>query len=68
MRWYVFQGLIMFGVISSNIHWHWTHNPYLAAICGWLLTYLATCALLGWRQREPQKPQAPAAGRSSAKF
>jgi hypothetical protein len=42
--WLVFQSLIIFAVVASNIHWHWTPNGYLAAILGaglaWLLTRL----------------------------
>jgi len=28
---YLLQGLIVFAVVGSNIHWQWTPNPYLAA-------------------------------------
>jgi hypothetical protein len=50
--WYVAQGAIVFAVIASNIHWHWTPNPYLAAGVGWLTAYFTTAALLGWRLPE----------------
>jgi hypothetical protein len=39
MLWSVFQVLVVFSVIASNIYWQWTPNPYLAAIIG------GTCAL-----------------------
>ena len=29
--WYLFQSLIIFAVMASNIHWQWTPNGYLAA-------------------------------------
>ena len=42
--WFLFQGSIIFAVVASNIHWHWTANGYLPAILGaglaWLLTRL----------------------------
>jgi hypothetical protein len=34
-----FQALIVFAVIASNIHWHWTPNPYLASELGVLLAW-----------------------------
>jgi hypothetical protein len=30
MWWYLFQSLIMFAVLASNIHWQWTPNGYVA--------------------------------------
>jgi len=30
--WYFLQGVVMFGVLASNIHFHWTPNHYLAAL------------------------------------
>jgi hypothetical protein len=35
--WLLLQSLMMFAVVASNIHWHWTPNGYLAGIgldCG----------------------------------
>ena len=29
--WYFLQGVVMFAVLASNIHFHWTPNHYLAA-------------------------------------
>jgi len=34
MGWYLFQGLIVFAVMASNIQWHWTPNGYLAGAIG----------------------------------
>ncbi len=28
------QMIVVFAVIASNIHWHWTPNTYLAAVIG----------------------------------
>ncbi|MGK7056891.1 hypothetical protein AB4853_10455 [Bradyrhizobium sp. 1050_B9_N1_2] len=42
MGWYLFQGLIVFGVVASNIHWHWTPNGYLASVIGAGLALIAT--------------------------
>jgi hypothetical protein len=43
--WYIFQGLIIFAVVASNIHWQWTPNPYAAGVCGYLAAYLLTAAV-----------------------
>jgi uncharacterized membrane protein YgaE (UPF0421/DUF939 family) len=32
--WWIFQGLIIFAVVASNIHWQWTPNPVLPALLG----------------------------------
>jgi ABC-type transport system involved in cytochrome c biogenesis permease subunit len=51
---YLFQSLIIFAVVASNIHWQWTPNGYLAAGLGIALAYvLARLALVinGWFQR-----------------
>jgi hypothetical protein len=40
--WYCFQGLIIFAVIASNIHWNWVHNTYAAAFIGYLSALAAT--------------------------
>jgi hypothetical protein len=42
---YTGQGVIIFAVVASNIHWHWTPNPYLASAAGVLAAYLATLAV-----------------------
>ena len=40
--WYLLQSSIMFAVMASNIHWHWTPNGYVPALLGIGLAYLAT--------------------------
>jgi len=47
MPWLIFQGLIIFAVVASNIHWHWTPNRYLAGGLGVLAAYLLT-RLVSW--------------------
>jgi hypothetical protein len=43
--WFAFQGLIVFAVVASNIHWNWTENGYLASVLGFLLALLLTVGL-----------------------
>ena len=43
---YLLQGLIVFAVVGSNIHWLWTPNPYLASGLGILLAWAVTCGSL----------------------
>jgi hypothetical protein len=43
---WIFQGLIIFAVIASNIAWQWTPNPYLAGLIGVGVAYLATRVIL----------------------
>ena len=46
--WFLIQSLIIFAVVgSSNIHWQWTPNGYLAGLIGVALAYGAT-VLLGY--------------------
>jgi hypothetical protein len=45
--WLLFQSLIIFAVIASNIHWQWTPNGYLAALLGWIAALLVTVGLNG---------------------
>jgi hypothetical protein len=40
--WFLIQSLIIFAVVASNIHWHWTPNGYLPAIMGGGLALIAT--------------------------
>ena len=40
--WFIIQSTIIFAVIASNIHWHWTPNPYLAGLIGAGLAYGVT--------------------------
>ena len=46
--WFLLQSSIIFAVVASNIHWHWTPNGYLAAMIGiglaWLITLCAGTA------------------------
>ena len=43
--WLIFQSLIIFAVVASNIHWQWTPNGYLASLLGFLLALLLTVGL-----------------------
>ena len=45
--WLLLQSLLIFAVVGSNIHWHWTPNPYLASILGILAALLVTAGLSG---------------------
>lgn len=45
MRWYLFQGSIVFAVVASNIHWQWTPNGYLASAIGMGVAFGVTAAL-----------------------
>ncbi|MGN8547831.1 hypothetical protein ACQPTN_24910 [Bradyrhizobium sp. 13971] len=42
--WFLFQSLVIFAVVASNIRWHWTPNGYLACLLGaglaWVLTQI----------------------------
>ena len=40
--WYAFQGSIMFAVMASNIHWHWSRNVYVAAFAAYIVAGWAT--------------------------
>lgn len=44
---YLIQSLVIFAVMASNIHWHWTPNGYLAGILGWIAALLLTVGLNG---------------------
>lgn len=46
MAWRVFQALVIFAVIASNIRWQWTPNTYLASLLGFAAAFTAT-ALVG---------------------
>jgi len=43
--WFLLQSLIIFAVVASNIHWHWTPNTYLASVLGFLFALLVTVDL-----------------------
>jgi hypothetical protein len=50
--WFLIQSSIIFGVVASNIHWHWTPNGYLAAMIGIGLAWLVTlCGPRLWNTR-----------------
>lgn len=51
-KWYVFQGLVMFAVIASNIHWQWTPNGLLAGIIGYGVAFVLTCLFTGTISRK----------------
>jgi hypothetical protein len=43
----LFQGVIIFAVVSSNIHWNWTPNGYLASLIGIGAAFVATISING---------------------
>jgi hypothetical protein len=43
--WFILQSSIIFAVIASNIHFHWTPNGYLAGLIGVVLAYGLTLLL-----------------------
>ena len=45
--WLLLQSLVIFAVVASNVHWHWTPNGYLAALLGGLAALLLTVGLNG---------------------
>lgn len=47
--WHVFQALIVFAVVASNIHWEWTPNKTLAAFLGIALAFVVTALICGLR-------------------
>jgi hypothetical protein len=56
--WYLLQGLIVFAVMASNIHWQWTPNGYLAAVIGGGLAFLSTeiiNELRAWQQKRASR-------------
>ena len=56
VRWFLFQGLIVFLVVASNIHWQWTPNPTLAVSTGVGCALFATIAVynfIAWRRGQP---------------
>lgn len=40
--WLIFQLLVMFFVLKSNIDYHWTPNPYLAGVIAVIAAWIAT--------------------------
>lgn len=69
---YLFQILIIFGVLAANIHWELTPNPIIPAVAGVALAYVLTCAVTGnliWppaplfgRRRVPQEGKTGSSG------
>jgi hypothetical protein len=59
MMWPALQASIIFAVVASNIHWHWTPNGYLASLIGiglaWSLTRLLSLALFGYQTTGQRK-------------
>ena len=45
--WFIFQGLVIFAVVASNIHWQWTPNGYLPSVLGVALAFVLS-RLIGW--------------------
>jgi hypothetical protein len=41
--WFLLQGSIIFAVVASNIHWHWTPNHYLPSLIGFCIAL--ACAI-----------------------
>jgi hypothetical protein len=52
MGWLLFQGSIVFAVISSNIYFQWTPNMMLAGVAGVFAAYGATQAITALRARD----------------
>lgn len=55
MIWYLIQGLIVFAVVASNIHWHWTPNGYLASMLGFIAALVftgLTNELIAWARKK----------------
>ena len=48
---YLLQGLIVFAVVASNIHWQWTPNPYIPPLFGFILAYGVTWLIVEFRDR-----------------
>src|SRR5262245_8391852 len=70
MWWLTFQGLIIFGVVASNIHWQWTPNAYIPGLLGAGLAFGLTAAITqirDWtRYRREIPPDMRAAIRAEA--
>lgn len=71
MGWAVFQAIIIFAVVATNIHWQWTPNGYLASMIGIGCAFLCTLAVnsvlwrvKAWRNRRIEQR----AGQSQAAF
>lgn len=42
--WFVFQGLIVFALVASNIAWQWTPNRLIPPLFGFLIALALTVA------------------------
>ena len=42
MLWRIFQGMVMFAILSANIHFQWTSNGYLAGAWAFMGAYALT--------------------------
>lgn len=45
--WLVFQCLVAFAVIASNIHWQWATSPAVAGLVAFVAAFLATVVVSG---------------------
>jgi hypothetical protein len=45
--WLLLQSAVIFAVLASDIHWHWTPNGYLAGLIGVGAAFAAT-AVVSW--------------------
>jgi hypothetical protein len=52
---YLLQGLIVFAVVGSNIHWQWTPSGYTASGLGILLAWAVTWWIVEIRERIARK-------------
>jgi hypothetical protein len=55
MTMYLMQALIFCAVVGSNIHWQWTPNQYLASGIGAGLAWIATKAIVRYRDRRARR-------------
>lgn len=65
MWWLLFQGSVVFAVITANMHWQFTPNGLLAGVIGGVLAYGLTMGINGFR--EWRVGRAAAAARSQSK-
>ncbi len=59
--WLFLQGLIVFLVVASNIHWQWTPNGYVASgvgIAAALIVTLLANDIAELRARKKRRPEA----------
>lgn len=53
--WFLFQSVIVFAVMASNIHFKWTPNSFVASLLGGVLALIATHflnELLTWTRKQ----------------